>query len=248
MPLVLKARRHGYDGQGTVIIKSAAELKLALDKFVDTPLLIEEFIPFETELAVVIARSLTGEIKVYPTVETFQDNQVCRWVKAPYQLSAKQNNHIQTIATKLVEALDYVGVLAIELFLTSEGEVLINEVAPRTHNSGHYSLDACETSQFTLQLQAIAGKALGNTNLKSSGAVMVNLLGYESSQDSYTAKREKIASLGTNIYLHWYNKTESRVGRKLGHVTALIDVESDEDFTQKAQETIEKIESIWYPS
>ena len=245
-PLVLKARRHGYDGQGTVIVKSADDLPQALADFAGTPLLIEEFIPFEKELAVVIARSATGEVKIYPTVETFQDNQVCRWVIAPYELSVEQNKQVEAIATKLVEALDYIGVLAIELFFTATGEFLINEVAPRTHNSGHYSLDACHTSQFTLQLQAVTGKPLGDISLKSSGSVMVNLLGYESSTDNYEEKRGAISALGDNIRLHWYNKTESRVGRKLGHVTALIDVDNDQDWYSIAGKTIEQIESIWY--
>lgn len=243
-PLVLKARRHGYDGQGTVIVKSPTELKESLIKFHDTPLLIEEFVPFERELAVVIARGLTGEVKIYPTVETYQDNQICRWVIAPTQLTPSQVNHIQTIATKLVDSLDYVGVLAIELFLTKAGNVLINEIAPRTHNSGHYTLDACQTSQFALQLQAITGQKLGSVDLKSNGAVMVNLLGYESSSSDYSAQRKAIAELGA--YVHWYEKTESRVGRKLGHVTALLQAPSPAKLAQEAKLMIDRIESIWY--
>jgi 5-(carboxyamino)imidazole ribonucleotide synthase len=243
-PLVLKARRHGYDGQGTVIVKSADELQETVSKFQDIPLLIEEFVPFEKELAVVVARSLTGEIQIYPTVETYQYNQVCRWVIAPTQLSEQQISEIKAIATKLVEALDYVGVLAIELFLTKTGNVLINEIAPRTHNSGHYTLDACETSQFTMQLQAITGQKLGNTKLKSHGAVMVNLLGYESSTSDYLAQRKAIAQLGVKV--HWYGKTESRVGRKLGHATALLTSTSPTELEKEAKQMIDRIESIWY--
>ena len=242
-PIVLKARRHGYDGQGTVIVKSEDELQKTLIKFQDTPLLIEEFIPFEKELAVIVARSVTGEIKIYPTVETYQHNQVCRWVIVPTHLSEKQVSKINAIANKLVEALDYVGVLGIEIFLTKEGNVLINEIAPRTHNSGHYTLDACETSQFAMQLQAITGQKLGNVDLKSNGAVMVNLLGYESSTSDYLSKRKAIANLGA--YVHWYGKT-SRIGRKLGHATALLNSNSSAQLQKEGKQIIDQIESIWY--
>ena len=243
-PLVLKARRHGYDGQGTVIVKSATELKDILIKFQDVALLIEEFVPFERELAVVVGRSLTGEVKIYPTVETYQHNQVCRWVIVPTQLTSLQLKQINAIATKLVESLDYVGVLAIELFLTKTGNVLINEIAPRTHNSGHYTLDACQTSQFALQLQAITGQKLGSVDLKSNGAVMVNLLGYESSVSDYLAQRKAIEALG--VYVYWYGKVESRVGRKLGHATALLKAKSTTKLEQEAKLIIEQIESEWY--
>ncbi len=243
-PLVLKARRHGYDGQGTVIVKSAIELKDILVKFQDIPLLIEEFVPFAKELAVVVARSINGEIKIYPTVETYQHNQVCRWVIAPTQLNEIQVTEINAIATQLVEALDYIGVLGVELFLTKEGKVLINEIAPRTHNSGHYTLDACDTSQFAMQLQAITGKKLGGVDFKSNGAVMVNLLGYESSSQDYLSKRKAIENLG--VYVHWYSKTESRVGRKLGHATALLNSTSPKDLAEEGKQMIDRIESIWY--
>ena len=243
-PVVLKARRHGYDGQGIVIVKSAPQLKDVLIQFEQTPLLIEEFIPFERELAVIVARSITGEIKIYPVVETYQHNQVCRWVIAPTQLTDAQITTINAIAIKLVEALDYVGVLAIELFLTQEGKILINEIAPRTHNSGHYTLDACDTSQFAMQLQAITGQKLGSVDLKSRGALMVNLLGYESSSSDYLRQRKAIEKL--EVYVHWYSKTESRLGRKLGHATTLLNAESPAKLEQEAKLMIDKIESIWY--
>ncbi len=243
-PLVLKARRHGYDGQGTVIVDSIDELNNILAKFKETALLIEEFVNFDRELAVVVARSVTGEIKIFPIVQTYQHNQVCRWVIAPTELDLNQVDYINSIATKLVESLDYVGVLGIELFLTTSGDILINEIAPRTHNSGHYTLDACQTSQFAMQLQAITGKPLGNTNLKSSGAVMVNLLGYESSTDDYLTKRKSIEELGA--FVHWYGKTESREGRKLGHVTALLNSTSPNELEVEAQNMITQIENIWY--
>lgn len=242
-PLVLKARRHGYDGQGTIIVKSSSELTAILAKFDGIPLLIEEFVPFQRELAIVAARSVSGEIKVYPVVETYQHNQVCRWVIAPALLTADKIEQVEAIAKKLLIGLDYVGVLGIELFLTKNGEILVNETAPRTHNSGHYTLDACETSQFALQLQAIIGKPLGNIELKTSGAVMINLLGYESANSDYMEKRQKMESLGA--FVHWYGKTESRIGRKLGHVTVLLTENNPEKIYQQGKLAIEKIESIW---
>jgi 5-(carboxyamino)imidazole ribonucleotide synthase len=243
-PLVLKARRHGYDGQGTVIVKSSSELTAILSKFDGIPLLIEEFVSFEQELAIVAARSVNGEIKIYPVVETYQHNQVCRWVIAPALLTTDKIQEIQEITKKLLIALDYVGVLGIELFLTKNGKILVNETAPRTHNSGHYTLDACRTSQFALQLQAITGKPLGNVELIAPGAVMVNLLGYKSANSDYLEKRQKIENLGA--FVHWYGKTESRVGRKLGHVTILLTENNPEKIYQQGKLAIAQIESIWF--
>lgn len=243
-PLVLKTRRHGYDGQGTIIIESKADLMTILPKFDSIPLLIEEFVPFDRELAVIGVRNIQGEIKIYPVVETYQKNQVCRWVIAPTMLNPSQQETINSIVQKLLISLDYVGVLAIELFLTKNGEVLVNETAPRTHNSGHYTLDACVTSQFAMQLQAVTGKKLGSVDLKSSGALMVNLLGFENADSDYKEKREKIEAMGT--FVHWYDKNESRPGRKLGHVTMLLDEDNPVKSQEKAKLMAEKIESIWY--
>jgi 5-(carboxyamino)imidazole ribonucleotide synthase len=244
-PIVLKVRRHGYDGQGTVIVKTKDELESSCKGFKDVALLVEEFIPFEWELAVIAARSVSGEIIIYPVVETYQKEQVCHWVIAPANLLPQQVEEIREIATKLLIKLDYVGVLGLELFLTASGETLVNEIAPRTHNSGHYTLDACPTSQFAMQLQAITGQPLGEARLKSSGVVMVNLLGYEYAQADYQHKREQIAAL-ENAHLHWYGKTESRPGRKLGHVTVLFELGHQESCREKGEAIAKKIESIWY--
>ncbi|MGI0482236.1 5-(carboxyamino)imidazole ribonucleotide synthase [Geminocystis sp. CENA526] len=243
-PLVLKARRHGYDGQGTIIIKSPSELTAILPKFDGIPLLIEEFIPFDRELAVIGTRSASGEIKIYPVVQTYQQNQVCRWVIAPTILTPSQQETISSIVEKLLTSLDYVGVLGIELFLHENGTILVNETAPRTHNSGHYTLDACVTSQFAMQLQAVTGKKLGDVTLKSSGAVMVNLLGFENAHSDYQEKRDKIAKMGA--FVHWYGKKESRIGRKLGHVTMLLDEDTPEKIEEKGRSIVQQIESLWY--
>ncbi len=247
-PLVIKARRHGYDGYGTVIVKSADELENTLTKFVETPVLIEEFVNFTQELAVMACRSVTGEIKIYPVTETKQKQQVCRYVIAPAQLQPQQVKEIEAIATKLLQELDYVGVLGIELFLTSEGKILVNEIAPRTHNSGHYSLDACITSQFAIQLQAVTKQQLGDVKLKNQGAVMVNLLGLENQTwIDYQSKLTQISQI-PNTFIHWYQKKELREGRKLGHVNVIVNQYNsvEEDCYKKSKLITAQIENIWY--
>lgn len=240
-PIVLKARRHGYDGQGTFIIRDIATLSKIINQS-QSQFLVEEFVPFQRELAIIAARSVNGEIVIYPTVETFQENQVCRWVIAPAKISQEQSLEIEAIAHKLLNSLQYVGILGIELFLKADGTILVNEIAPRTHNSGHFTLDACTTSQFEQHLRAVCGLPLTNTTLNCHSAVMVNLLGYEISQSDYQKQRQQLADIPQSI-VHWYGKTESRPGRKLGHITVL----SDQDNRNTVKGIIHQIESIWYP-
>ncbi|KAM3102136.1 5-(carboxyamino)imidazole ribonucleotide synthase [Phormidesmis sp. 146-12] len=242
-PIVLKTRRHGYDGQGTFILRNFDELEATLKKLGDQPLLIEEFVPFERELAVMAARSLTGELVVYPVVETQQENQVCRRVIAPADLPASTVQEVEAIARTLLDSLQVVGIFGIELFLTSEGNVLVNEIAPRTHNSGHYTIDACAPSQFEQQLRAVCGLPLETPKMKGAGALMVNLLGYENSHSDYLPKRQQLAQI-PNAFIHWYGKTESRPGRKLGHVTVLLN--TSQDLRGDAIALSKTIESIWY--
>ncbi|MGL5835252.1 MAG: 5-(carboxyamino)imidazole ribonucleotide synthase [Waterburya sp.] len=246
-PLVLKARRHGYDGQGTFIIKDIECLQQLAKTVPIAELLIEEFIPFERELGVIAARNESGAIAIYPVTETFQQNQVCHWTITPADVSIQIAEEVKAIARTILDKLEVIGVFGIEFFLTKDHRVLVNEIAPRTHNSGHYTLDGCETSQFAMQLQAVTGLPLGSTALKSSGAIMVNLLGFEESDTDYEEKRDREARRRhrilkiPNSFLHWYGKT-SRPGRKLGHVTVILD---EKELTQ-AKSTIETIESIWY--
>jgi 5-(carboxyamino)imidazole ribonucleotide synthase len=162
-------------------------------------------------------------------------------VVVPAEISPDIVTEIEAIAHTLLNSLQAVGVFGIELFLTTDGKVLVNEVSPRTHNSGHFTLDACETSQFEQQLRAVTGLPLGSSALKCKGAVMVNLLGYEYSQDDYLDKRQKLASL-PGTFVHWYGKAESRPGRKLGHVTCLCDSQQRSEALLKAKE----VESVWY--
>jgi len=240
-PFVLKARRHGYDGQGTWIVKTAADLAPLRAKLADRPLVVEQYIPFERELAVIAARSLTGEIQIYPVVETQQINQVCRWVLAPAGVSSQVKAQATAIAQTLLTKLDVVGVFGIELFLTADQQLLVNEIAPRVHNSGHFSLDACATSQFEQHLRAVCGLPLGSPAMTAAAAVMVNLLGFEHSYSDYAEQRSRLAAI-PHAQVHWYGKTESRPGRKLGHVTVLLDAGDRTPAMAWARE----LESLWY--
>lgn len=239
-PVVLKVRRHGYDGQGTYIINSQTELEATVHRLGGTKLMLEQFVPFQAELAVMAARNEHGTV-VYPVVLTHQQQQVCRWVVAPAPISRAVASQVEAIATRLLDELDAVGIFGIELFLTKDEGVLINEIAPRTHNSGHYTLDACEVSQFEMQLRAVTNQSLPSPKLMGAGAVMVNLLGYEDSTDDYMTQRQQLASL-PHTFVHWYDKTTCYPGRKMGHVTTLLEEHELEGAISMAQ----SIEAIWY--
>jgi 5-(carboxyamino)imidazole ribonucleotide synthase len=246
-PVVAKARRHGYDGKGTVVISDAANLQTFLHQTPDpTAWMLEAFVPFERELAVMAARSPSGDIVTYPVVETQQVDQVCRRVFVTQDFDAAVVQQVEAIAHRILTTLNYVGILGIELFLTADGMVLVNELAPRTHNSGHYTLDACATSQFEQILRAVCGMPLGDPALTCAGAVMVNLLGYESSTSDYLAQRQRLQTL-PNAHLYWYGKNEARPGRKLGHVTVILDAETPVQRRQQAEAIAHTVETIWYP-
>ncbi|MEB3313112.1 MAG: 5-(carboxyamino)imidazole ribonucleotide synthase [Cyanobacteriota bacterium] len=238
-PLVIKSRRLGYDGDGTRLVSGPEQLGPAWASLGRPPVLLEEFVPFKQELAVMVARSRGGQVALYPTVETQQVDQICRRVLVPAQVSAAVQATMARLAYTLAEGLDLVGILGIECFLTQDDRVLINEIAPRTHNSGHYSLDACQTSQFEQQLRAVSDRPLGPTDLTCPQAVMVNLLGLEAATD-YPAKRRQLQQLPAS-HLYWYHKAP-RPGRKLGHITLCLGPEQDP--AQVAQ----GIEALWYGS
>ena len=238
-PLVLKARRHGYDGKGTWVIADEMELRSAWETMQRLPAIAEAFIPFERELAVIVARSQSGEIAIYPVVETLQTNQVCRHTIAPARINAAINTQVRNIAEQIVTSLDAIGVFGIEFFLTAEGDISVNEIAPRTHNSGHYTIEGCQTSQFEQLLRVVSGKPLGDVSMVAPVAIMVNLLGFEQNVSDYLEKRQAIARF-PNTHIHWYNKTSASVGRKLGHVTILAET------YDIAIDLRDRIETIWY--
>jgi 5-(carboxyamino)imidazole ribonucleotide synthase len=220
-PVVLKARRNGYDGYGNATLNGPEDIARELDRlgWPARGLLVERWVPFERELAVMVARGRGGACAVYPVVETVQRNHICHVVRAPAEVPAEVGAHAARVARQAVEAIAGIGVFGVELFLTEEGGVIYNEIAPRPHNSGHYTIEGCQTSQFENHLRAVLGLPLGETALVAPAAVMVNLLGMRAGPARAEGLAAALAVPGAHV--HIYGKAASRVGRKMGHVTAL---------------------------
>ncbi|WP_396140246.1 5-(carboxyamino)imidazole ribonucleotide synthase [Flavobacterium sp.] len=216
LPCVWKAARFGYDGNGVKILKQAHDLEI----LPDVECLIEELVPFKNELAVIVARSASGEVNTYPVVEMEfhpEANQV-EYVICPARIDEKVAQKATEVALKVSENFNHVGLLAVEMFQTHDDEILVNEVAPRPHNSGHYSIEASYTSQFENHLRAILNLPLGNTESKVAG-IMVNLVGAEGYSGNVIYKNiEKIMAID-GVTPHIYGKRETRPFRKMGHVT-----------------------------
>lgn len=217
-PLVQKSRRGGYDGRGVAIIQTAEQFSnhLPVASFV------ERFIDADKELAVVVARGQDGACQAYPVVEmVFSGENILDLLLAPAEVSDELAKAAEALAIQTVEALDGVGVFGVELFLTHEGALLVNEVAPRTHNSGHHTIEACETDQFEQHLRAVVGLPLGSTK-QLSPAAMLNLLGGEGcGQLNIEGLTATLAIPGASVHL--YGKAETRPHRKMGHVTLLAE-------------------------
>jgi len=222
-PLMLKARRDGYDGRGNVLVHSPAEVEAACERlgWPARSLFVEACVPFERELAALVVRGLDGQVASYPVVETQQDPalHICRVVLAPADVPSAVAERAANIARAAVEAVDGSGAFGVELFLLPDQQVWINELAPRPHNSAHYSIEACWTSQFENHVRAVLGLPLGDPRLRAPAAAMVNLLG---SGRGPVQHADLAAALAVNqVAVHLYGKTENRPGRKLGHVTAV---------------------------
>ncbi len=214
-PFVQKLRHGGYDGQGVLVIKSEEDLK---DAFKEN-FYVEEAIAIEKEIAVLVARSPQGEIKVYPVVEMLFDERanICDEVLCPARIDESLAAKAQEIAFQVIEALGEgaVGIFAVEMFLSKEGDILVNEIAPRPHNSGHFTLDGCITSQFEQHIRAIAGLPLGATDLLIP-TMMINLLGEGQGTPVIEGFEEALSLEG--VHIHLYGKKEVRPFRKMGHV------------------------------
>ncbi len=217
-PIVQKARYGGYDGRGVMILKSKDDLKNAIKN----DFYVEEYIDIKKELAVIVARSVNGETKCYQVVEMIFDQKanICDMVIAPADIKEDISEQAKAIAKKAVEALGGIGVFGIELFLTQDNKVLLNEIAPRPHNSGHYTIEACPTSQFEQHIRAIMGLPLGSTDLLSP-AVMVNLLGEEGYEGPPIIEGLKKALSIQGLSFHFYGKSQTRPYRKMGHITII---------------------------
>lgn len=223
-PIVQKLRTGGYDGRGVQVLKSAEDL----DKAFEEPSVLESLVDIEKELSVIIARNPAGEVKTFPIVELEFNPQanLVEFLFAPAVISDEVEKKSFALAQEVVTALDFVGILAVELFLTKDGEVLVNEVAPRTHNSGHHTIESCHTSQFEQHMRAVLDLPLGNTELISP-AVMLNLLGEEGFTGAvkYEGIAEVLARKGVTIHL--YGKADTKSYRKMGHVTIVSDTLED---------------------
>ncbi len=227
-PVVQKARMGGYDGRGVTILKN----KNDLEKAIKAESYIEEFVEIEKELAIIVARDVRGEIKCYPVVEMIFDERanILDMVIVPARIEDSIAKRASKIAIKSIDVLEGVGVFGVEMFLTKDGEVLVNEIAPRPHNSGHYTIEACVTSQFEQHIRAISGLPLGSTELLSP-AVMVNVLG----KDGYKGKPiieglYHVLSI-PGVCFHFYGKSSVFPFRKMGHVT-IIDREPERAFVK----------------
>jgi len=220
-PLVLKARYGGYDGYGNATIDSPFDIAAAWDKLAkpERRLMVEAWVPFTMELAVMVLRGHDGDVRAYPVVETVQQNHICHVVRAPATIPESVREHAARLAVQAVESLEGVGVFGVELFLLADDRVLLNETAPRPHNSGHYTIQGCVTSQFENHLRAVLGLPLGSTELVAPAAVMVNVLGRR--DGASTLENLRAALEVTGAHVHLYGKREVRRGRKMGHITAL---------------------------
>lgn len=210
VPSVLKTCEMGYDGKGQVVIRDAADAVNAWAQLGKTECVLEGFITFSAEASVIVARSTHGEARCYPLVENIHRDHILHKTIAPAPFIGQHQEEAVRIAKTLAEALDVVGLLAVELFVTADG-LLVNELAPRPHNSGHWTIEGAPTGQFEQHIRAICGWALGDTAARGQ-VEMVNLLGDEWQQwEAYARQPE--------AHVHLYGKTESRPGRKMGHVT-----------------------------
>jgi 5-(carboxyamino)imidazole ribonucleotide synthase len=222
-PLVQKARRGGYDGRGVQVMRTPEDYA----RHLPVPSLIERFIPARMELAVMVARARDGSTRVYPPVEMRMraDENILDMLLAPARIEPGIAEAARVLAVDTVAALAGVGIFGVELFLTEAGELLINEVAPRTHNSGHYTIEACVTDQFEQHLRAITGLPLGVTDLMCPAA-MLNLLGEPGFKGRPVISGLRAALAIPGVSVHLYGKAETRAHRKMGHVTVLgADVE-----------------------
>jgi 5-(carboxyamino)imidazole ribonucleotide synthase len=223
-PVMLKIRRDAYDGKGNFRIEKSDQISQAYEQFEGRSLMLEKLIDFRMEVSVIAARNTRGQITTYPLVENIHEENILKMTIAPARVSKKISEEAEKIARKTMEVLKGAGVFGIEMFLTKDDQVLINEIAPRVHNSGHHTLQSCPTSQFEQHLRAILGLELGKTDLLHY-AIMCNILGPKGFKGRY-APIEIAQRKG--LYLKMYQKDEARPQRKMGHFN-IVDVKDTKD-------------------
>jgi len=212
LPVLLKSRRDAYDGRGNFKITSSDEIEKAYQHFDGKSLMVEKFVNFKMEVSVIAARNTKGDIATYPLVENIHENNILKMTIAPARVSDDVIKDAGKIARKTMEVLKGAGVFGIEMFIDQNDKILINEIAPRVHNSGHHTLQSCKTSQFEQHLRAILGLELGSTDLIHR-TVMCNILG----PDGFEGKYKPVELEKDGVYLKMYGKSVSKPQRKLGH-------------------------------
>lgn len=237
-PSVLKTADFGYDGKGQVKLTEDVDAEAVWKKFGAPRGVLEKWIPFQAELSVVCARGLDGAIAAFPASENIHTNHILDLSIVPARFQASILQSAGELASRIIRALDVVGLLAVEFFLTADGELLVNELAPRPHNSGHFSFDACVTSQFEQQLRAVCGLPLGSPELLKP-VVMWNILGdlWKNGEPNWS-----IVLADPRAKLHLYGKSEARPGRKMGHVCLMAET------VEEALAGIKKIQAALLPS
>ena len=238
-PVLLKARRDAYDGRGNYKINNKDEIKPALDYFKNKPIFLEKFVDFKMEVSVIAARNTKGEIKTYPLVENIHEDNILRMTIAPARVNDSISKSAEKIAHDTMNVLKGAGVFGIEMFVTQNDSLLINEIAPRVHNSGHHTLQSSKTSQFEQHLRAILGLELGDTALLYP-SIMYNILGTK----EFTGEYKPITISEENVFLKMYGKKVSKPKRKLGHFNVIGKNENTtiEDLIEKVEGLKEKIQ------
>ena len=218
LPIVLKARLNSYDGKGNITVSKESELTTAWQHLQGhkRTLYAEVFIPYQKELAIIVTAGRNGEVATYPLVESKQINHICHTIRAPAEVDNEVKHQAVQLAQQAVKTVGGIGSFGVEMFLTKDQKIIINELAPRVHNSGHYSIEACYCSQFENHIRAIMGWPLGSTELRQPSAVMVNLLG--NGGESYLSGLDKGLAI-PNVHFHHYAKYPAAKGRKMGHIT-----------------------------
>lgn len=217
-PLVLKACTGGYDGKGNAVIKKREDIKEAYESLGGgkVPLMVEEYVPFLKEVSILVCQSLNRQVEVFPVAENIHKNSILDETLVPADITEEMREKAFEIAKKTSYVFQAIGMLCIELFITSDGEVLVNELAPRPHNSGHYTIEGCYTSQYENHIRAILGLPLGNTNLIRP-TVMKNIIGDKNGKANLHGLEK--AYTYPNVQVHIYGKEQVKVGRKMGHIT-----------------------------
>ena len=238
LPLILKTCAGGYDGKGNRVLKARSDIEQALEEFKGYDLMAEQLIEFERELSIIVARNLKNEYAFYPIAENVHEDNILRLTKVPSGVDEIIVKRVRDIAAKIMEVIDDYGVFCIEMFLVRNGELYVNEIAPRPHNSGHYTVEACVTSQFEQLVRVITGMPLGSTEQRFP-CVMVNILGSDTVEGPYRFEGIEDVLCEADIHLHLYGKQYTKKMKKIGHITVLD--KSIESAEKKALKALERI-------